>query len=275
DWPGTPVDSFVLSKLEAAGLTPAPPADRRAWLRRVYFDLIGLPPSAREIEAFEKDRAPDAYERMVDRLLASARYGELWGRHWLDVARYADTKDGVLMYGDDRVRPCAYSYRDYVIRAFNEDLGFDQIVQDQLAADVAAPRDQPWRLAAMGFLTLGKGFDNNIHDQIDDRIDVVTRGFLGLTVSCARCHDHKYDPIPTADYYSLYGIFASSEAPLELPLIDRPDPHRKLTEFEKKAEAKRREVRQFLEGQYRLLSETARQRTPDYLVRAATTSPDP
>jgi hypothetical protein len=274
-WPRDPVDSFVLAKLEASGLTPAPPADRRTWLRRVYFDLVGLPPTAREIADFESDTTPDADARVVDRLLASPRYGERWGRHWLDVARYANTKDGVLMYGDDRIRPFAYTYRDYVIRAFNEDLGFDQMVLDQLAADVVAPRDQPWRLAAMGFLTLGKGFDNNIHDQIDDRIDVVTRGLLGLTVSCARCHDHKYDAIPTADYYSFYGIFASCEAPLELPMTDRPDVHRKPTEFEKKAEAKRREIRQFLEAQYKLLSETARRRTPDYLVRAATTPPDP
>ena len=125
------------------------------------------------------------------------------------------------MFGDDRVRPFAYTYRDYVIRAFNQDLGFDRFVQEQLAADSVAPKDQPWRLAAMGFLTLGKMFDNNIHDQIDDRIDTVTRGFLGLTVACARCHDHKYDAIPTADYYSLYGVFASCEPPLELPL-DRP-----------------------------------------------------
>jgi hypothetical protein len=274
-WPSTAIDSFILSKLESTGLTPAPPADRRTLLRRVYFDLIGLPPTDQEIEAFEKDNAPHAYASVVDRLLASPHYGERWGRHWLDVARYANTKDGVLMYGDDRIRPFAYTYRDYVIRAFNEDLGFDHMVQDQLAADVAAPRDQPWRLAAMGFLTLGKGFDNNIHDQIDDRIDVVSRGLLALTVSCARCHDHKYDAIPTADYYSFYGIFASCEAPLELPLTDPPEAHRKPTEFEKKAEAKRREIRQFLEGQYKLLSETARQRTPDYLVRAATTPPDP
>ncbi len=265
----------MLARLEAAGLRPAPPADRHTLLRRVTFDLIGLPPTADEIESFEKDRHPDAYSRAVNRLLASPLYGERWGRHWLDVARYANTKDGVLMFGDERVRPFAYTYRDYVIRAFNEDLAFDRMVQDQLAADVAAPRDQPWRLAAMGLLTLGKGFDNNIHDQIDDRIDVVTRGFLALTVSCARCHDHKYDAIPTADYYSFYGIFASCEAPLELPLTERPDAHRQPTEFEKQAEARRREIRQFLEGQYKLLSETARHRTPDYLVRAATTPPDP
>ncbi len=185
EWPRSPVDRFILARLEAAGLTPSPPADRRTLLRRVTFDLIGLPPTAAEIEAFANDRDPAAYERVVDRLLASPHYGERWGRHWLDVARYANTKDGVLMFGDDRVRPYSYTYRDYVIRAFNEDLGFDQFVQDQLAADVLAPRDRPWRLAAMGLLTVGKGFDNNIHDQIDDRIDVVSRGFLGLTVACA------------------------------------------------------------------------------------------
>ncbi len=275
DWPISPIDSFVLARLEASGLTPSPPVDRRVLLRRVAYDLIGLPPTAEEIAAFELDQSPDAYARVVDRLLASPHYGERWGRHWLDVARYADTKDGVLMFGDDRVRPFAYTYRDYVVRAFNEDVGFDRFVQEQLAADAVAPKDQPWRLAAMGFLTLGKAFDNNIHDQIDDRIDTVTRGFLGLTVACARCHDHKYDAIPTADYYSLYGVFASSEPPLELPLVDRPGAHPAPNAFEKQAEAKRRELTQFREGQYKLLSESARQRTPDYLVKAATTPPDP
>ncbi len=275
EWASTAVDRFILARLEAAGLAPSPTADRRTLLRRVFFDLVGLPPTSTEIEAFAKDPAPDAYERVVDRLLASPRYGERWARHWMDVARYADTKDGVLMFGDDRVRPYSYTYRDYVIRAFNADLGFDHFVEDQLAADVLAPRNQPWRLAAMGLLTLGKGFDNNIHDQIDDRIDVVSRGFLGLTVACARCHDHKYDAIPTADYYSLYGVFASTEVPLELPLIDPEAARRRPSEFEKKAEARRQEIRGFLDSQYRLLSTTARQRTPDYLVRVATTAPDP
>ncbi|MHB1559860.1 MAG: PSD1 and planctomycete cytochrome C domain-containing protein, partial [Isosphaeraceae bacterium] len=275
EWARAAIDRFILARLEVAGLTPSPPADRRTLLRRVHFDLVGLPPTSAEIEAFAKDPAPDAFERVVDRLLASPRYGERWGRHWMDVARYADTKDGVLMFGDDRVRPYSYTYRDYAIRAFNEDLGFDQFVADQLAADVLAPRTQPWRLAAMGLLTLGKGFDNNIHDQIDDRIDVVTRGFLGLTVACARCHDHKYDAIPTADYYSLYGVFASTEVPLELPLTDPEAARRRPSEFEKKAEAKRQEIRAFLDGQYRMLSSTARNRTPDYLVRVATTAPDP
>ena len=215
-----PIDRFVLAKLEASGLTPSPPADRRTLLRRTYYDLIGLPPTVEEVEAFERDRADDAFAQVVDRLLASPQYGERWGRHWLDVARYADTKDGVLMFGDDRVRPYAYTYRDYVIRAFNSDIPFDRFILDQLAADVVAPKTEPWRLAAMGFLTLGRTFDNNIHDQIDDRIDTVCRGLLGLTVACARCHDHKYDAISAADYYSLYGVFASTEAPMELPFIE-------------------------------------------------------
>ena len=200
-WPQTSVDRFVLAKLELAGLHPAPAADRRTLLRRAYYDLVGLPPTWDEVQAFVNDPAPtpEAFEKVVDRLLALPAYGERWGRHWLDVARFADTKDGVLMYGDDRIRPYAYTYRDYVIRAFNEDLPFDRFVQEQLAADLIEPKVEPWRLAALGFLTLGRLYDNNVHDVIDDRIDTVSRGFLGLTVSCARCHDHKYDPIPTAD----------------------------------------------------------------------------
>jgi hypothetical protein len=275
DWSISPIDPFVLARLEAEGLAPSPPADRRTLLRRAYYDLIGLPPTTEEIEAFERDRSSDAFARVVDRLLASPRYGERWGRHWLDVARYADTKDGVLMFGDDRIRPYAYTYRDYVIHAFNEDLSFDRFIHEQIAADVVAPRDEPWRLAAMGFLTLGRMFDNNIHDQIDDRIDTLCRGLLGLTVACARCHDHKYDAISTADYYSLYGIFASSEAPLELPLIERLEKYPACAEFEKQAAVKRAELRQFLDSQYATLREAARQRVGDYLARAALFPPDP
>jgi hypothetical protein len=274
-WGRTPIDRFILAKLEAKGLTPSPRADRRTLIRRVYLDLVGLPPVPEEVDAFLADARPDAYERLVDRLLASPAYGERWGRHWLDVARYADTKDGVLQFGDDRVRPYAYTYRDYVIRALNEDLPFDRFVHEQLAADRVAPKDEPWRLAGLGFLTLGRQFDNNVHDILDDRIDVVTRGLLGLTVSCARCHDHKYDPIPSADYYSLYGVFAASETPIELPLVAPRALGPAQAAFEKQAAAKRREVRKFIDGQYAMLLETARQRVGDYLVRVATTRPDP
>jgi hypothetical protein len=226
-WPRTPVDRFILAKLEEKGLRPSPPADRRTLLRRASYDLTGLPPTADEIEAFERDAAPDAYEKALDRLLASPHYGERWGRHWLDVARYADTKGDV--FDEERRYPSAWTYRDWVIRAFNEDMPFERFVTAQIAADRLAPGaaregrvegpEDKGDLAALGFLTVGRRFNNKIHDIIDDRIDVVTRGFLGLTVTCARCHDHKYDPIPTKDYYSLYGVFASSVEPKSLPLL--------------------------------------------------------
>src|SRR5947209_1563618 len=274
-WLSMPMDRFVLATLEAQGLTPSPRADRRPLIRRAYYDLLGLPPPPEEVEAFVGDTSGVAYERLIDRLLASPHYGERWGRHWLDVARYADTKDGVLMFGDDRVRPYAYTYRDYVIRALNADTPFDRFIAEQLAADQLDLNGEAWRLAAMGFLTLGRMFDNNLHDVIDDRIDVTTRGLLGLTVACARCHDHKYDPIPQKDYYSLYGVFASSEAPLELPLIAQADRQPGLAEFEKKAAPKRAELQKLLDAQFALLSEQARRRVGDYLARVATTDPDP
>jgi hypothetical protein len=277
DWPQTTIDTFVLAKLEAAGIQPTVVADRRTLLRRAYFDLIGLPPTWDEVQAFihDPDATVVAFARVVDRLLESPAYGERWGRHWLDVARFADTKDGVLMYGDDRIRPYAYTYRDYVIRSLNEDVPFDRFVHEQLAADLITPPVEPWRLAAMGFLTLGRMYDNNIHDVIDDQIDTVGRGLLGMTLACARCHDHKSDPIPTADYYSLYGVFASSEAPLELPVIGSPGTSPDVVEFEQKYAAKREEVRKMLDEQFALLTEATKQRVSDYLVRVATTEPDP
>ncbi|HRI13614.1 MAG TPA: DUF1549 and DUF1553 domain-containing protein [Verrucomicrobiota bacterium] len=270
----TPVDSFLLARLEARGGTFAPPADPRTLLRRVYYDLIGLPPSFDEIESFNRDPSPAALAAIVDRLLASPRYGECWGRHWLDVARYADTKDLVLLYGKDAVRPYAYTYRDYVIRAFNEDLPFDQFIRDQLAADLETPKVPPWRLAALGFLTLGRLFDNNPHDQIDDQIDTVSRGLLGLTVACARCHDHKYDAISSADYYGLYGVFASTERPYVLPLIEDPSDVEGGAQFEEQLAKAKQELESHLDTEFAKLTENLRQRLGDYLVRAATTQPD-
>jgi hypothetical protein len=207
-------------------------------------------------------------------LLASPRYGERWGRHWLDVARYADTKDLVLAYGKDALRPYAYTYRDYVIRAFNEDLSWNQFVQDQLAADLAGPDLPRWRLAALGFLTLGRLFDNNPHDQIDDQIDTTTRGFMGLTVACARCHDHKYDAITQADYYGLYGVFASTERPYELPLLEDPKQVPGGVEFEQQLGKARQELEAQIDTEFTRLTENFRQRIADYLVRAGTTEPD-
>ncbi|HEV3143029.1 MAG TPA: DUF1549 and DUF1553 domain-containing protein [Gemmataceae bacterium] len=216
-WPVTPVDFFILAKLEANGLSPSPQADKRTLLRRISLDLTGLPPTPEEMEAFLVDSSSDAYEKVVERLLDSPRYGERWGRFWLDVARYADSKGYV--FTDERKFPFSYTYRDYVIRAFNEDLPYNRFIMEQLAADQLDLGADKRPLAAMGFLTLGRRFLNNAADIIDDRIDVTTRGLLGLTVACARCHDHKYDPIPQADYYSLYGVFASSVEPSDLPLI--------------------------------------------------------
>jgi hypothetical protein len=217
-----PLDAFILAKLDERGMTLSPPADRATWLRRVTLDLHGLPPTPKDLDELLADPASDAeaYAKVVDRLLSSPRYGERWGRHWLDVARYADSKGYV--FTEERRYPYAYTYRDYVVRAFNEDQRYDQFIIEQLAAD-RLPSGDPRSLAALGFLTLGRRFLNNTHDIIDDRIDVVTRGLLGLTVTCARCHDHKYDPIPTSDYYSLYGVFASCEEPKEGPLLVKPE----------------------------------------------------
>jgi mono/diheme cytochrome c family protein len=255
EWPVTPIDRFVLNMLEERGLSPSPEADPATLLRRLTFDLTGLPPSPEEVEAFVGDPAPDAYERAVDRLLASPRYGERWGRYWLDVARYSDTPGRDL----SRRFPYAYTYRDWVIRAFNEDLPYDRFILFQLAADrvEGAGRDA---LAALGFLTVGRGFES-AHDVIDDRIDVVTRGFLGLSVSCARCHDHKFDPVPTADYYSLYAVFAGSREPAELPLLDPTAPEAVRRAYEAERSRRQDELDAFLAA--RLADETRRLRRPE------------
>jgi len=209
-WGKTPIDAFIAAKLEAKGMKPNPTADKRTLIRRATFDLIGLPPTQQEIGDFLNDDSPQAFEKVVDRLLASPHYGERWGRYWLDTARYADTKGTVKKQLEDEHYPYAWTYRDYVIRAFNDDKPFNQFILEQIAADqIVKGTNQP-NVAAMGFLTDGERFNENNNDIINDRIDVVTKGFLGLTVTCARCHDHKFDPIPTRDYYSLHGIFNSS-----------------------------------------------------------------
>jgi cytochrome c553 len=257
-WIKSPIDNFVLAKLEAAGLTPSLAADRRTLIRRATFDLIGLPPTPAEVEAFVNDDLPDAFERLVDRLLESPHYGERWGRYWLDIARYADNKGYV--FEEDRDYPHGYLYRDWVVQALNDDLPYDQFLMQQLAAD-RLPRENDSSLAAMGFLTLGRRFLNNKHDITDDRIDVVFRGTQGLTVTCARCHDHKYDPIPTDDYYSLYGVFDDSEertVPLEGP-----------TE-EYKAELAKREAaqRDYIASERGKILEKAKSKTAEYLLAA-------
>ncbi|MEO7318734.1 MAG: DUF1549 and DUF1553 domain-containing protein, partial [Chthoniobacteraceae bacterium] len=216
-WAKTAIDRFILANLEPASLAPSAPASKYVLLRRATFDLTGLPPTAAEVAAFENDSAPDAFAKVIDRLLASPHYGERWGRYWLDVSRYADTKGYVFL--EERRDGFAYTYRDWVIKAFNDDLPYDQFLIHQIAADrIVKPEDQR-PLAALGFLTLGRRFLNNQQEIIDDRIDVIARGTMGLTVSCARCHDHKFDPVSQKDYYALYGVLASSIEPKELPLL--------------------------------------------------------
>ena len=214
EWPKQPIDHFILARLERAGVSPSLPADRRTWIRRVSFDLIGLPPSPEEVEAFVNDRAPDAVEKVVERWLASPHYGERWARVWLDVARYAEDQAHIVGNDQSLCYPNAYFYRDWVIGALNADMPYPRFIQLQLAADLIEPSDvKNW--PALGFLGLGpKYYSRNslavMADEWEDRVDVVGRGLLGLTLACARCHDHKYDPIPTEDYYSLAGIFAST-----------------------------------------------------------------
>jgi len=209
-WPKTAIDHFILAKLDEKKLQPSPPADRRTLIRRATYDLTGLPPTAEEVAAFVNDESPNAYEKLIDRLLASPRYGERYARHWLDLARYSDTK-GYVYDREERRYVHSFAYRDWVIKALNDDLPYDQFVKQQIAADqLIKPGEDNRNLAAMGLLTVGRRFLGIPHDIIDDRIDTVTRTTLGLSVGCARCHDHKFDPIPTADYYSLYGVFAGS-----------------------------------------------------------------
>ena len=218
DWVINDLDRYVISLLKEKGWEPSSRADKRTLIRRATMGLTGLMPTYGEVDKFVANDAPGAWPQLIERLLASPHYGERWGRHWLDVARYADNK-GYVGVGVDRLYPYSYTYRDYVVRSFNEDLPYNRFIIEQLAADKLELGKDKRPLAAMGFLTLGRRFLNRTDDIIDDRIDVVTRGLMGFTVTCARCHDHKYDPIPTADYYSLHGIFASSDEPKDMPLL--------------------------------------------------------
>jgi hypothetical protein len=261
------VEHFVLAKLRENGMQPARRAGRRTLIRRVTLDLTGLPPTPEEVDAFVAADSPGAYRRLVERVLASPRFGERWGRHWLDVARYADTK-GYLAGNQARLFTHSYTYRDYVIDAFNADLPYDRFIIEQVAADKLELGDDKQPLAAMGFLTLGRRFLNNPHDIIDDRIDVVTRGMMGLTVSCARCHDHKYDPIPIADYYSLYGVFASSHEPGDKPFIsDAIDPIERVA-FDEERKRREDKLNNYKREQYARVREQVKEQTGDYVWAA-------
>ncbi|MDQ6699272.1 MAG: DUF1549 and DUF1553 domain-containing protein, partial [Acidobacteriota bacterium] len=221
-WARTAIDRFILAKLEEKGLKPAPPADKTTLLRRATFDLTGLPPTEREIHDFLADNSPKSFENVVERLLASPRYGERWGRHWLDVARYADSTGN----DEDHRYPYAWRYRDYVIESFNNDLPYNQFVREQVAGDLLPPSGSEAGgsgkinrrgIVATGFLALGQKAlaqvdkTKMLYDVWDEQVDVTSKAFLGLTMACARCHDHKFDPILTKDYYSMVGVFASTK----------------------------------------------------------------
>ncbi|MDP7051494.1 MAG: DUF1549 and DUF1553 domain-containing protein, partial [Verrucomicrobiota bacterium] len=258
DWVKNPIDRFVLAKLESNGLQPSPRATEHVLNRRAHFILTGLPPRPNP-----KPWIP--HSKLVDRLLDSPQYGEHWARHWLDVARYADNKGHVFF--EEKSFPWAWTYRDYVIGAFNEDKPFNRFIIEQLAADRLELGEDREALAALGFLTLGPRFSGNIHDILDDRIDVTTRGLMGFTVACARCHEHKNDPVPMADYYSLYGVFRSSVEPTLQPTFHREEElGEERQAFEIEMDKRLKALEDFVAKTRENIITTARTRTAEYLA---------
>jgi Protein of unknown function (DUF1553)/Protein of unknown function (DUF1549)/Planctomycete cytochrome C len=282
-WVKSPIDNFILAKLKKEGLAVASPAGKLTLLRRATFDLTGLPPTEREIQEFLADDSAQAFDKVVARLLASPRYGERWGRHWLDVARYGDSTGG----DEDYRNPYAWRYRDYVIQAFNADLPFDRFVVEQIAGDLL-PAEKPGDvntrgIVATGFLALGPKLLSEadkpkvLYDIIDEQIDVTSRGLMGITVACARCHDHKFDPIPTEDYYSLASIFASTKQLSKLegitskiylaPLVPK-DIAERYEAFQKKIAGKKEEIDEIVDEEAGRHAARLMPRLADYMVAA-------
>jgi hypothetical protein len=282
-WVRTPVDAFILAKLEEKGLNPAPAAQKTALLRRATFDVTGLPPTEREIQEFLADNSPKAFEKVVDRLLASPRYGERWGRHWLDVARYADSTGN----DEDHRYPYAWRYRDYVISVFNNDMPYDQFVREQIAGDLLPPaageKINARGMVATGFLALGAKAlaqvdkKKMLYDVWDEQVDVTSRAFLGLTMACARCHDHKFDPILTKDYYSMVGMFASTRS-FEKPnqgvasLLYRPivpdDEYKKYQAYQAKIGLVNLEADELIDAEEQQRAEKASKQVAAYMMAA-------
>ena len=273
-WAGNPIDRFLVAEMAKAGITPTVPASPRTLLRRLCYDLTGLPPTAEQADAIAADPSEAAYRATVDRLLASPEHAEHWARHWLDLARYADTI-GYAFGGQSSKYPYAWTYRDWVVKALHDDLPYDRFVTLQLAADRLEPAVPREDLAALGFLTVGRTFRGNTHDIIDDRIDLVTRGLMGLTVACARCHDHKYEPIGTDDYYALYGIFASCESPEELPVIGEAPPGPEADAFAKKLAELKQKVSDHEAAVYDRAVREAVAHAVDYFLEVARPAPRP
>jgi mono/diheme cytochrome c family protein/cytochrome c553 len=254
-WAKTPIDHFIAAKLQEKGLAPVKPADKRTLIRRATFDLTGLPPTPEEVDSFLKDKSAGAFAKVVDRLLASPRYGERWGRHWLDVSRYSDDK---LDSERDAPHPNAFRYRDWVIQAFNDDMAYDEFVKAQIAGDLLPNPEKT--AAGLGLYALSPEFQ-------DDRVDVTTRGFLGLTVACATCHNHKFDPIPQKDYYALLSVFDNTKMD-EYPLA----PKAEVEEYKarkKKVEDEEKKLKEYVDAQAAQLADIFATRTSDYLMAAA------
>jgi len=266
-----PIDAFIAAEWAKRGLKPAPAADKRTILRRVYLDLIGLPPTPEDVDAFLADTSADALPKVIDKLLGMSTYGEKWARHWLDVARYAE--DQAHTFGV-KPRSQAYRYRDWVIAALNADMPYDQFVKLQVAGDMLTdgPDDPFTKLAGLGFLGLGAEYYKNtaaaqaIAEELDDRVDTLTRGFMGLTVSCARCHDHKFDPFPTRDYYSLAGIYMGTNM-TDAPLVS-PAEAKTYAEAVAKAKDAENKVNAHLTTMAKAAQTTAQTQTVKYLLAA-------
>ena len=265
-----PIDAFILDRIAKAGLTPAPIADKRTLYRRASFVLTGLPPAPEKLEAFLKDTRPDSWQWALDEMFEGPAHPERWARHWMDVSRYSDTK-GYVFFQDGQY-PWSWAYRDWLVRAFREDRRFDGFVRAQIAADrlLDKGRGPVEDLPAMGFLALGGQFMNNAHDIIDDRIDVVSRGLLGLTVTCARCHDHKFDPVSMADYYSLYSIFANSADPEVPPLFGAPPATPEYEAFRKELAGREQKLEGLIRDKHTQTLAAARDRLGEHLIALQT-----
>ena len=260
-----PIDRFIRPRLIAAGLAPNPPADPRTLVRRAYLTLLGLPPSFDRVQQFAAQPSPTAWATLIDQLLARSEYGQRWGRHWLDVARYADTTEKSTD-GERRI-PFAHTYRDYVIDSLNQDRPFNRFILEQIAADRLPESEKP-DLRALGLLTVGRRFEGNLEATeliIDDRIDVIGRGILGVTLACARCHDHKFDAIPTADYYSLFGIIASSDDPMDLPEIGETESTAAVIAYRKKRAELFAEYEKHIDTCVSSARQRLRELAPEYL----------
>ncbi|MFP6649835.1 MAG: DUF1549 domain-containing protein, partial [Pirellulaceae bacterium] len=272
NWARTDIDRYILSALEQKKISPAEPADRATLLRRLSFDLVGLPPTPKQLQIFLADDSEDALENVVDQLLESPHYGERWGRHWLDIARYGEDQAHTFKA---RKYPLGYRYRDWVVEAINQDMPYDQFLVNQIAGDLTGEPNRHQRLAALGLFALGPVYyqDNGekakaLADEWDDRVDTLTRGILGLTVSCARCHDHKFDPITMQDYYGLTGIFSSSQ------YRERPMASDETVALRKEADSAVREhqlvIDRYLTDQARELRPSLVTEIPSYVVAAWT-----